>query len=112
MPKSGREGEAFQQSATPPRRGMRPSERQLFQYTIDLTGRKNEKSKAKTQRTSRPKPQKTKAKPPAAKQRKPKRDSTPVTHKAPVSPEKPVQHRDAYDETRNNTTERREYRRR
>ena len=89
--------------------GIHHAERQLFQYTIDLTGRKNEKSKAKTQRTSRPEPQKTKAKPPAAKQRKPKRDSTPVTHKAPVSPEKPVQHRDAYEETRNKTTERREY---
>ena len=46
----------------PTRAGIHHAERQLFQYTIDL------------QRTSKPKPQKTTAEQPAAKQRKPKRE--------------------------------------
>ena len=84
---------------SPAHAGTRPAERQQFQYTIDL------------QRTSKPKPQKTTAEQPAAKQRKPKREPPPVTQEAPVRPKKPVQRRDAYDEAKNKTTERREYKR-
>ncbi len=91
--------------------GIHPSERQTFQYTIDLHRRKNKNSKVKTQRTSKPKPQKSPAELRAAKQRKPKRDPAPVTQRVPASPEEPVQRRHAHEEARNKTTERREYQR-
>ena len=86
--------------------GIHHAERQLFQYTIDLT-RDPTRRKIKN---SKVKPQKIPAEPRAAKQRKPKR-ATPITHRAPVSPEELVQCRHAYDEARSQTTERREYRR-
>ena len=73
--------------------GMHRAERQLFQYTIDLSDHKTRNSKVKTQRKSKPKPQKSPPRPRAAKQPKPKRETTPVKRRAPMSPEERLQHR-------------------
>ena len=90
---------------------MHHAESQLFQYTIDLSVQKNRKSKPKTQRAREPKPQKSHPKPRAAKQPKPKRDKTPVTQKAPMSPEERLQHKREYEKTRGKSPERKEKRR-
>ena len=87
---------------------MHPAERQLFQYTIDLSVQKSRNSKVKTQRKSKPKAQKCPAEPRAAKQRKSKRDLTPVKQSPPVSPEERVQPKQACDEARNKSPHRKE----
>ena len=88
--------------------GMHPAERQLFQYTIDLSVQKSRNSKVKTQRKSKPKAQKCPAEPRAAKQRKPKRDPTPVAQRAPVSTEELAQSRHTYNDSRNKNPNRKE----
>ena len=86
------------------RTGVHPGERHTFQYTIDLSQQKANKSKVKPQRTS-------KAKSRARTQTKAKLGPKPTTPRAPVSPEERARRQHGYEESRNKRPERREYNR-